>query len=520
MFRLLKSLGWMALVILLVNVAVLLLVRDRPLPAGLNMDLGPYAVAEDDIQLLWDKTAYDTGLDERVYDHVIFDELLDMINEAEEFVFLDFFLWNHFQGAVAEDRRALADELAQALIKRKGERPKIAILVLTDPINRIYGDQQDPFYEELREANIPVVFTDLARLRDSNPLYSKWAEFLGPHLASFKAIRSWSRKPRIPNLLDTDSAPMSVQQLLRLLHFKANHRKVCIADRGGRELQLLVTSMNPADNSSAHSNIGALLQGGWIAEVLEAECDALQWSAQQPEHIISNAPFAIRDALAAIHAADAVTEAKSRAPEKGEASVSWVTEQRIERRLVDMLTHAEPRDEIRIAMFYMADRDVINAMKRAAFNGARLKLLLDANKDAFGRHKNGIPNRTVAAELDHFASKHGLHVDIRWADTHGEQFHDKACSMINIHERKYVMTCGSANWTRRNIGSYNMEANIWLEDVPQTVKAFNQQFDALWTNSGDLRHSVNYDVYGEDGLPELLKSWLYRVQEMSGLSTF
>src|SRR5699024_12297064 len=45
--------------------------------------------------------------------------------------------------------------------------------------------------------------------------------------------------------------------------------------------------------------------------------------------------------------------------------------------------------------------------------------IFDPDEDAFGRKKNGVPNRSVADELV------GAGVDVRWCDTHGEQCHAK-----------------------------------------------------------------------------------------------
>src|SRR5690606_40100432 len=62
---------------------------------------------------------------------------------------------------------------------------------------------------------------------------------------------------------------------------------------------------------------------------------------------------------------------------------------------------------------------LVEALIRARDRGARVRVLLDANKDAFGREKDGVPNRPVAAEL------HRAGIPVRFASTHGEQFHSK-----------------------------------------------------------------------------------------------
>ena len=96
----------------------------------------------------------------------------------------DFFLWNPWTGTTGKRDRELALELAGALIAKKLENPDLPILLLTDPINRIYGEDQPEFFDAMAASGIPVVFSDLARLPDSNRLYAPQARFYGP-LVSF-----------------------------------------------------------------------------------------------------------------------------------------------------------------------------------------------------------------------------------------------------------------------------------------------------------------------------------------------
>ena len=54
--------------------------------------------------------------------------------------------------------------------------------------------------------------------------------------------------------------------------------------------------------------------------------------------------------------------------------------------------------------------------------GVRVNVMLDPNRDAFGRQKDGVPNRPVANEL---VTASGERIAVRWYRTHGEQFHTK-----------------------------------------------------------------------------------------------
>src|SRR5690606_40232553 len=111
-----------------------------------------------------------------------------------------------------------------------------------------------------------------------------------------------------------------------------------------------------------------------------------------------------------------------------------------------------------MAMFYIAEREIVEALIDASRRGVTVRLILDPNKDAFGREKTGIPNRPVASEL--VSSSDGA-IRVRWYRTHGEQFHAK---MLMIYDAQRLwMTLGSANFTRRNLGDFNLEANLALE---------------------------------------------------------
>jgi HKD family nuclease len=47
---------------------------------------------------------------------------------------------------------------------------------------------------------------------------------------------------------------------------------------------------------------------------------------------------------------------------------------------------------------------------------------------------------------------------VQWYDTHGEQFHTK---LLAFHTaRGTTLLGGSANLTRRNLGDYNLEADL------------------------------------------------------------
>ena len=54
-----------------------------------------------------------------------------------------------------------------------------------------------------------------------------------------------------------------------MLNFKANHRKLIVADDGAGGLVALVCSADPNDGGSAHSNVGLRFAGAAGAAALE-----------------------------------------------------------------------------------------------------------------------------------------------------------------------------------------------------------------------------------------------------------
>ena len=143
-------------------------------------------------------------------------------------------------------------------------------------------------------------------------------------------------------------------------------------------------------------------------------------------------------------------------------------------------------------------------------------MILDPNRDAFGRQKDGVPNRPVANEL---VTQSGERIEVRWYRTHGEQFHTKI-ALIRRDDR-LIASLGSANLTRRNVGNYNLEANIALEAAADSALAIEMQgyFDRLWNNDGPpgTEYTAAFGAYREE---DTGKYWRYRLMEGSGLSTW
>jgi hypothetical protein len=498
----------------LLGVAVLpyLLFQQKEMPAGTSLHSPAFEFSQ--ARLLIDRTQWDSAAQQPVLQHQIFDTILSEIESAETFVIADFFLWNPWRGAVeaSGELRPLAEELAAALIRKRLQNPDLPIVVITDPINRLYGDQAPAYFDQLAGAGIPVVFTDLSQLPDSNRIYAPQAWFWSRYLSEGD-LENDAR--RVPNPFDADGEKLTFAQLGRLLYFKANHRKVLVTGYERSAPHVIVGSFNPADGSANHSNVGVLVEGAVAVYAARSELQVAEWSAKEPAQIQGELALPLAQAIEIIRSRLPALESLPKARE-GLSTVAWRSEGAVRDEMVLQLKQATAGSRVDAAVFYFSDREVVQAFQGAIARGAQVRLLLDANRDAFGREKNGIPNRTVAAELMEFASDG--QIEVRWVATHGEQYHAKVLRIVGA--RQNILCLGSANWTRRNIGNLNLEANLIFQDASSLGQAFDSYFDSVWNNADGYEESLPYADWEETGWSLRWKTWLYRFQEWSGVSTF
>ncbi len=512
--RILRILGGAAALVLALP---FLADRRRPLPPGTRVKAGPFPAPPGAVQFLADTTAHDPRTGARVLDPHILDHILALVDGAQSLVIVDMFLWNEWRGATPAAAGRPAARLADALIAWRRAHPEGALLVLTDPINHAYGAQAAAPLQRLTAAGIPVVFTDLRRLPPSNPLYSRPAVFYGPLLHLLPPVRALLRAAA-PHPFAPDAPPVPLASLARLLHFQANHRKLIVTDTPQGGLRALVTSFNPHDGSAAHDNVALAFGGAPARAAADAELDCLEWSAV-PGGVAGGTPAAVRRTVAAARRRlAALPPLPGDAPATGSAALTWLTEGAVRDAVLEKLAAAPAGSVARVSLFYLADRAVVRALAAAARRGVEVRLLLDPNRDAFGRSKNGIPNRPVAAELIARTRRAGAPLQVRWADTRGEQFHVKAVG-IDAPDGCSLLA-GSSNWTRRNLADLNLEACLLVENDTDLHARYAAWFDRLWTNADGLAHSLPYETLAEGGPALWLKTALYRLQERTGLGTF
>jgi hypothetical protein len=456
--------------------------RYKPLPDGLSTATPMRAPAS--VRFLADHV-WTGPAGERHVDQVIFDRVLELVAGAERLVVIDMFLFNHFAGETGgDDMRPLSREVTDALVRRRAERPGLRAILITDPINTFYGSLALPQLQRLRAAGVDVVITDLGPLRASNPV---WSGF-------WRLCCQWFGRSDgggwLPNPVGNQQ--VTLRSVLRLLHFKANHRKTVIADADGTWVGL-VTSGNAHDASSAHSNVAVEFTGPAALDLLATERAVAAFSAPDLPWPDIEPPAPAPTRIAA-------------------ARLQVLTEAAIRDAVIDLLARSGAGDEIDLAMFYLSHRGVIEGLVAARRRGATVRALLDPNKDAFGREKSGIPNRPVAAELV------AVGVDVRWCDTHGEQCHDKLIA-ARFADGGAELIAGSANFTRRNLDDLNLETDVRVvapADSP-VMRDVATWFERRWTEPGTRNYSVAHPAYADGSS---FRYWRYRFMEATGLSTF
>ena len=408
----------------------------------------------------------------------IFEAVREMINAAEEFVVLDFFLMNDFGYEPGVGLRPLTQDLTDWLIAKRAADPEVEVIFITDPVNSMYGSLESPQFSAMTNAGIQVVETNLDKLRDSNPMYSKpWRVLVKP----------WGVGPGSTLKNPMGEGRVSLRSMLKLVNFKANHRKVVVTDKS-----ILLTSANPHSASSAHWNVALRVDGAGQKLALEMESAVLEFSG---------AEGALADRLIG----------EEPAPLQGNR-IELLSEIKIKEKVLAVLEAAQAGARVDLCMFYLSEKEVIKAFGAAKKRGVDVRVILDPGKDSFGRTKNGVPNRQAGAKL----VKAGI--PLRWADTHGEQCHVKML-YAERPDGTATLLLGSSNYTRRNLNNFNCEANIAFtapREDPTLVRA-RETFDRWWNNEQNRLFTADYEVFEDTSRWRRFSAWW---GETTGMSIF
>ena len=437
-----------------------------------------------ELQVLTDVTWHDaTG--RRHAEQAIFDAQLAMIRAARRLIVADLFLFNPWRGAATGVFQARCQTLTEALVAQRRRHPELRVVLITDPINTAYGAEWPDHFRQLQAAGVTLVITPLKYLADSNPA---WSGLWRGALRHF----GLDGRGRLPHPFGEGEVGFGTY--FRLLHFKANHRKTLISDEGDRWLGL-ISSANPHDASCWHHNLALRFDGPAVADLLATENQVLALAGEAPINVpaLPAEPVSIGIAAPALQ-------------------VAVLTEAGIRDRVLAELQKLRSGDRVMLAMFYLAHRPIVRALIAAHRRGAEVRILLDANHDAFGHRKDGLPNRQVAWELDRAG------IAVRWFKTQGEQAHGKWL-LIRRADGGGCLVSGSANFTRRNLDGFNLETDLVVTGpaAHSVFQSVGTLFERQWRNEDGIEFSLAYGVFAER---RLLKYLRYRFMEFSGWSTF
>ncbi len=466
------------IIILLLLLIPLFISLGIKAPEGTSYSSGYYHI--DDFSFIYDLSYMKDG--EAVRELNILDEKLRVISEAEEYIIADLFLFNDEYNKEKQEYPKSVGKVTDALISKKLANPDMPIVLITDPINNFYGAYEQEYITKLKAAGVQVVITELDKLRDSNPLLSGY----------YRCYTSWMGTKGacwLPNFFEKGAHKVNLRSVIKLANFKANHRKVVITDK-----EAIVSSANPHDPSSYHSNIAIRFKGDLIGDLLESEKNVIRLSdGEVPD----------------------VGYVKQNNSADGDApKLRVVTELQIFNALLDNISRAKEGDDIKLAIFYISDFDILDALGEAADRGVNVKIIADPNKDAFGIEKNGSPNRSALCAL----ARDHENIEVRWFATNGEQYHGKTALFNYKNEGETRVVLGSSNFTRRNLKGFNLETDVEviMNRDDERAKEINAYFERISENKDGI-YTLPIEDYYEDSV---FKNILWRLQEATGLCSW
>jgi len=419
------------------------------------------------------------------YERQIWDQAYDILDNAHDFFLMDIFVFNDWVGKGVEEKLhplPIAEEFAQKILEKKKREPNVEIYLILDESNTFYGAFDNPTHKKLEEAGVKIGYVDLAKLRDPLHLYSApWRLFIRP-FGNPKNVG----KTKNPAYEGTD--PVTIRSILRALNAKADHRKLIM-----NESTAMLTSANPHAEGSRHSNVAFKFSSPIIQKIYDAE---------KPVARITKKDGSLKQRLPN-------KKLDIPASQNDKIKLQYFTEGATGIDISKELKKAKFGDKVVIAQFFLADRKIINDIRKAAKRGVKFEIILN-NSTA------GLPNKASAGELMKFARKHNYDITVRFYNKGEEMYHVK---MMSIFKKDYMITYGgSTNFTRRNMRNYNLENELKIvSNYDQKVsKQISDYYDRLWTNrDGDF--TLPYDENKNEGV---FNDLLFRFIEMNGIGIF
>ncbi|MGI2327817.1 phospholipase D-like domain-containing protein [Planococcus sp. YIM B11945] len=463
-------------VFIFLYIGIMLYHTYKPLPEGVAYEGKLHSV--ETVEMLYDLSfAQDKKGTDMKHELRIFDEINNMIDEAEEFVVVDFFLFDNYNDQKT-DFPKVADALTDHLLAKKEKDPEFPVYFITDPVNKGYGSYESELFDRLKDAGVEVIYTDLKGLRDSVPIYS----------GAYRMLFQWfdfGDKGWIANGMSKEAPDMTLSSYLEMMNVKANHRKAAITEK-----EAIISSANPHDASGFHGNMAFKVSGPVINDMLTSE---------EAVSKLSGGPNLPR------------IQAKE---QEGPYQVQYVTEKKILDALVGDIEKTKKGDQIWLAMFFVSETDILSALTDAANRGVNVHMILDPNENSFGNKKTGLPNRPAVNELIEESSDH---LQVRWYNAVIGQFHTKSI-MIQTEEETYI-SGGAANYTERALENYNLENNIRIiaPNDSALTKDMTNYFDRLWENE-DALYTLPTEEYQSNF--SFFQRSIYGFQKLFKLTTY
>lgn len=464
-------------VLLLSYFAVILINTYKPLPEGISYEGKIHKT--DSVEMFTDLAFAQNKDDEEFVDELsIMNAVYEMIEEAEEFIVLDFFLFDHYYDEDI-DFPEIAETMTAKLVEKKEKHPDMPITFITDPLNTGYESYESKWFNQMEDVGIEVVYTDLDPLRDSTPIYSglyrmffQWGDFGG---------KGW-----IVNAQANEAPKMRLASYMTLLNVKANHRKTVVTEK-----EAIVTSSNPHNASGFHGNVGLKVKGDVLNDILEAE-----------------------EAVVAYTAGGKLPRIEAPTNSEGQYGVQYVTESKILDTMLKDIAKAQEGDTIQIGMFFIAEIALVDAFIDAANRGVKVEMILDPNENSFGSEKSGLPNRPVVQKMIEDTDEK---IKVRWYNTVVGQYHTKLVVVKTADET--LISNGSANLTERTLADYNLEANLRViaPNDSEFVTELDAYFERLWENE-DALYTLDVEEY-QDGFT-FFQRGIYALQKLFKLTTY
>lgn len=480
-----------------------------------------FHVQESDIDLHQSISGFDPIAGERVSNLTIGLKALEMIEAADQRIISSVFLFDNMYSK-NEPQWDIVKAMTSALEQKRKTHPNIKMTMIFGPLMRAYADRIAPAVERLLKVGVDVFYSDLLPTKAHTPYKVIEA---GHHTMRgigkipgvgllVRGLKKLSYVP-IPFTPKLDGERASLGMAFNAGLIKANHRKILVTQSQGK-WEALVSSANPHNASIPSTNYATSVKGPlaeYIYDVLRSDVQA-SIKMKSKDYVLWNddADKNYKKSFLTEMMPDVDRHALNVGDVSSNVKVKFLTEQKIEKEAVRVLNEVQEGDQVRIQMFYLSDYDMIRAILRAStLTSYPVQLLLDPNKDAFNKIKDGTPNRQVAAFLMRNVSDKDMKklkkyfpefvkngklqtpaIDIRWYNTTGEQNHAKIMSITNPVTGKFVMLNGSANWTGKNLNDVNMEANLLTDGAIQATTKFNDIFDRLFSNTDGIIYSLDY----------------------------